>query len=128
MACSKLNGIFFDCETVNHGVQQGSVLGPLIFLYMNDFSSIINTRENIIQFADDTSVVCCGKESSLQGREKSEKFCKKTEEYVEMNKLILNTNETDLIFFSRKISGFGSIFYNKEVPTTRKQIPLYSNN
>ena len=30
----KLNGMFSDCETVNHGVPQGTVLGPIIFFYM----------------------------------------------------------------------------------------------
>ena len=46
----KLNGIFSDCEIVNHGVPQGTVLGPLIFLlYVNDFSSNINTTENSIR-------------------------------------------------------------------------------
>ena len=52
--------------------------------------------------------------------EKSRKFYKKTEEYVEMNKLTLNTNKTELIFFSRDNSDFGSSFYENEVLTTQK--------
>ena len=54
----KLNGVFFDCEFLNHGVPQGPVLGPLIFLlYVNDFSSNISTTEKVIQFADDTGIM-----------------------------------------------------------------------
>ena len=57
--------MFSDYENVNHCVPQGTVLGPLIFLthitnlYVNDFSSNINTTKKVIQFADDTSIVCC---------------------------------------------------------------------
>ena len=94
----KLNGIFSDCEILNHGVPQGTVLGPLILLlYVNDFSSNISTTEKVIQFADDTNIVCCEQKSSLH--EKVTEILQKTEKYVEMNKLTLNTNKTELIFF-----------------------------
>ena len=35
----------------------------------------------------------------------------KAEEYVEMKKLTLSTNKTQLIFFSRDNSDFGSVYY-----------------
>ena len=37
-----------------------------------------------------------------------------------MNKLTLNTNKTELIFFSPDNSDLGSIFYKNEVLTTQK--------
>ena len=65
----KLNGVLSDCEILNHGVPHGTILGPLIFLlYVNDFSSNISTTEKVIQFADDTSILCCGEKGSLYGK------------------------------------------------------------
>ena len=67
-----------DCTIVNHGLPQLTVLGTLLlFSYVNDFSSTMNTMERVIQFSDNTSIVCCGKESRLHGKVK-EIFQKKT--------------------------------------------------
>jgi hypothetical protein len=45
-------------DIVKHGVPQGSILGPLLFLlYINDLPQIINCLSKPILFADDTLVL-----------------------------------------------------------------------
>ena len=54
--CAKINNVHSEWLQTNHGVPQGTILGPLVFLlYINDFREKVQGNLDIIQFADDTS-------------------------------------------------------------------------
>ena len=57
----KCDDSFSDWGAVKGGIPQGSALGPLLFLiYVNDMPNQVQ-HGALLQFADDTSLICCGK-------------------------------------------------------------------
>ena len=57
--CLKLGIGLSDKLTINHGVPQETLLGPLIFLlYVNEFSEKLEGENDVVKFGDDTSILC----------------------------------------------------------------------
>ena len=101
----KINNKYSNKTKIIHGVPQGSVLGPLLFLiYVNDFPNS-NEHSSDILFADDTSI-------SVQNKnieQLSATVCEvesRAEQWFKANKLTLNRDKTvHMIFSLRDKSG-----------------------
>ena len=58
----RINEILSDPLKITTGVPQGTVIGPILFLiYINNISKIINSKYDIVSYADDTALVIQGK-------------------------------------------------------------------
>ena len=93
-----INGFDSDCRNLSCGVPQGSPLGPLLFLvYINDFRFCLNETETG-HFADDTFILCNSKKAkTIETIVNTE--LKRASSGLRLNKLSLNRDKTELIFF-----------------------------
>ena len=94
-----LNGFDSEVMNLNCGVSQGSSLGPLLFLiYINDFRLCLDKTESG-HFADDTFILYSSK--NLRTIETVINYeLKLVSTWLRLNKLSLNSDKTELIFFT----------------------------
>ena len=86
---------------MKHGVPQGSILGPLLFhIYINDLNTCISYSK-AYHFADDTNLLhinSCNKRL----RRNIHYDLKRLTNWLDANKISLNTTKTELIYFRKK--------------------------
>ena len=85
-------------SSLKHGVPQGSVLGPLLFLvYINDLHKCI-IHSNVFHFADDTSLLYSNKSLKKLNKHVNHDLTLLCH-WLRANKISLNTGKTELILF-----------------------------
>ena len=98
-----ISGEDSDLTTTEHGVPQGSVLGPLLFLlYINDLHQcIINSTS--FHFADDTNLLYIPpKKVRSRIARRINVDLKSLNNWLLANKISLNSSKTELIIFRKK--------------------------
>ena len=97
-----INGVKSKTKPILHGVPQGSVLGPLLFLvYINDLNTCIH-NSTTRHFADDTNLMYIVDYSKPRNRNPLRKLnvdLKSLNQWLIANKISLNATKTELIYF-----------------------------
>ena len=96
-----LNWSYFSTwEEIKHGVLQGSILGPLLFLlYVNDLPKAIKDKSLPILFADDTSILITSPNKNHLQIKITAAF-NFINEWLNINLLSINFNKTHYIKFT----------------------------
>ena len=95
-----INGFESESKILAHGVPQGSVLGPILFLiYINDLHNCIKYCRTY-HFADDTNLLNISKDyKTLQRQVNFDLFS--LHKWLTANKISLNEGKTELVFFRK---------------------------
>jgi lysophospholipase L1-like esterase len=92
-------------EKIECGVPQGSILGPLFFLfYINDLPKILNKDKYMVLYADDTSLIITDRNNSNFEINLNRTF-KKIHTWFSSNLLTLNLKKTQYLNFSSRKSS-----------------------
>ena len=104
-------------QYITCGIPQGSILGPLLFLfYINDLAQVSSVIFPIL-FADDTNLIISGNCLNQLINEINSEMLKVTE-WLNINKLSLNVEKTHYIIFctiNKYIKTDENIFINNQL-------------
>lgn len=96
-----VDGTNSSCMNLNHGVPQGSILGPLLFIiYINDLPGI-SCFAKFILYADDANIIITGY-NMHEISTKLNSLAQGLLRWVDCNGLALNLKKTSYIIFSKQ--------------------------
>ena len=107
----KFNGVDSVCKILLCGVPQGSVLGPLLFIwYINVIAHVSNLLSSVL-FADDTNIFASDYDIVVLCMNINNELIK-LNMWFEINKLSLNVSKTDYIILSKNKTNHYAIRIN----------------
>ena len=106
-----VNGVDSSPKTINYGIPQGSILGPLLFvIYINDLPGISDLAKFIL-YADDANIIVTGhNEEEIQS--KLSLIVTLLVNWVSSNGLSLNLKKTHYMVFSNRRVDYSKISLN----------------
>ena len=100
-----INGCTSDKLVITHGVPQGSVLAPLLFLIFNNDLPSVSKYLTFYLFADDTDIYFESPELSKIEKVVNREL-RKVRKWLEANRLALNVDKTNFVIFRSKQRKF----------------------
>ena len=122
----KYNNYQSELINISIGVEQGSILGPLLFsICINDLITV-SDKLNFIMYADDTTIYSNLKDfdpTCIEADITNE--LEKVNNWLKLNKLSLNTQKTKLMVFNQKQKNVKEI--NLTIDHNQiEQIPVFN--
>ena len=97
-----LNGIESDWINLRRGVQQVTILGPLLFkIYVNDLAKIVEKICTVVQYADDFFLLTSDTDE-ISSKTKLEYKISKIIDFFANSQLVVNKQKTEYIVFSTR--------------------------